>query len=456
MRQGFAASGSWDPVPFAVLWAGQFVSVLGTLMTNFSIVLWAWQRTGQTTPVAMVEFCSFGAVVVFGPLAGALCDRWGRLRTLAASNAAAALLLAVLASASAIGSLSTASVYTTLVALGIVLAFQYPALLASVTFLVPQRHYARASGLLSLALSVAGVAAPATAAVVLSHGGLSTVFAIDLATYAFCALALTAVARHVREPEPVRAAPRRRLRLDLAHGFRYIVGRPGLRALQTLFFLAYFATMFGVLISPMVLARSGADGSAALAAVLGAAGAGGVAGGAVAALWGRHRSQVKVILAGFVLIGLLGQAPLGVSGSPAIWTAASFASAFLYPLVESANQSLWQSSTPMAEQGRIFAARRVLTESAGVTVLLVAGPLADGVFEPGMRESGWLRSAFGWLTGVGPGSGMAVLLLASGVLTAASGVWGCTVRALWDLDRPALAAGDEHPPPEDSATIKDR
>ncbi|WP_406631364.1 hypothetical protein [Amycolatopsis sp. WGS_07] len=134
MRLASARGRSWDPVPFAVLWAGQFASVLGTLMTNFGIVLWAWQRTGQTTPVAMVEFCSFGAVVVFGPLAGALCDRWGRLRTLVASNAAAALLLAGLATASALGSLSTATVYATLVALGIVLAFQYPALLASVSF----------------------------------------------------------------------------------------------------------------------------------------------------------------------------------------------------------------------------------------------------------------------------------------------------------------------------------
>ncbi|WP_406631362.1 MFS transporter [Amycolatopsis sp. WGS_07] len=316
---------------------------------------------------------------------------------------------------------------------------------------MPQRHYSRASGLLSLALSVAGVVGPATATLVLSHGGLSTVFAIDLATYAFCALALTAVAKRVREPAPT--ARRRGLRHDVAHGFHYIASWPGLRALQTLFFLAYFATMFGVLISPMVLARSGAAGTAALAAVLGAAGAGGIVGGAVTALWGRRRGHLKVILPGFVLIGLLGQIPLGASASPAVWMAASFVGAFLYPLVEAANQALWQSSTPLSEQGRIFAARRVLTESAGVTVLLIAGPLADGVFEPGMREPGRLRSAFGWLTGTGPGSGMAVLLLLSGVLTALAGLWGLTVRALRDLDR--LPPTQEHRP-ENSMTIKER
>ena len=35
---------------FSLVWIGQAVSLLGSSMTRFAIVLWAWQTTGQATP----------------------------------------------------------------------------------------------------------------------------------------------------------------------------------------------------------------------------------------------------------------------------------------------------------------------------------------------------------------------------------------------------------------------
>ena len=130
----------WDPVPFVLLWIGQSASAFGTLLTNFGIVLWIWARTGQALPIAMIEFCSFGAVVLLGPFAGAVCDRCGPLRTLVASNLAAGGLLTGLLLLAATGTLTTPWVYAALVVLGAALAFQYPAMLAAVTSLVPRGH----------------------------------------------------------------------------------------------------------------------------------------------------------------------------------------------------------------------------------------------------------------------------------------------------------------------------
>jgi MFS family permease len=376
-------------------------------------------------------------VVALGPFAGVVCDRWGRIRTLIASNVAAAVILASMLALFTSGNLSEPWLYAALVTLGAALAFQYPALLASVTALVPRRHHARASGLLSLTISVAGVLGPATATVVLSHTGLGMIFTADLVSYLVCALTLSAAKSRERQVESADTPARARLLSDLRHGFRYIAARPGLLALQTLFFLSYFAAMFGVLLPPMILASSNgaANGAAVLAVVLGAAGAGGIAGGLMTAIWGPRHRHVLVILIGFVLTGLLAQLPLGLSGSPVVWAVASFFGAFLYPPIEAASQAIWLSQTPVAEQGRIFAARRVMTESAGLAVLLLAGPLADDVFEPGMREGGWLRPVFGWLVGTGAGSSMAAIFVLSGTLTLTIGGLGFTVRRLRDLDR---------------------
>jgi hypothetical protein len=49
---------------------------------------------------------------------------------------------------------------------------------------------------------------------------------------------------------------------------------------------------------------------------------------------------------------------------------------------------------------------------------LIAGPLADKVFEPAMRAGGVLAAVFSGVVGTGPGAGMAVVFLLS--ITAAS------------------------------------
>lgn len=418
--------------PFLLIWAGQSVSVVGTSMTNFALVIWIWSQTGQAMPIALMELCSYGAVVALGPIAGVVCDRWGRGRTLIASNAGAAVVVAALWSLLGSGNLTEQAVYVSMVALGSCLAFQYPALMASVTSLVDQRHYMRASGMLSLTISVSGVVGPGAAAVLLGSAALPAVFAADLVSYGICVLtvALVRVPEAPREPASGKSGVLR----DLGYGFRYVAARPGLLALQAAFFLSYFAGMFGVLLAPMVLART-QDGTATLAAVLGAAGLGGIAGGVVTTLWGGRRSRhLPVILLGFVATGLFGQLPLGLSTAPIVWIAASFSSAFLFPLIQGANQAIWQTSVPVAVQGRVFAARRVMTESAGPIVLLVAGPLADRVFEPGMGEPGWLRTGFGWLVGTEPGAGMGVIFVLTGLLSVVVGVLGFAVPWLRRLD----------------------
>lgn len=59
---------------FAVIWSGQFFSLLGTYMTAFALTIWAWQATG----LALVALFSFAPTVLMEPIAGVLVDRWNR------------------------------------------------------------------------------------------------------------------------------------------------------------------------------------------------------------------------------------------------------------------------------------------------------------------------------------------------------------------------------------------
>ncbi len=63
---------------FTIVWIGQVISLLGTGMTSFALIVWAWQKTGSATALALMTFFYFGPPVLLSPIAGALVDRWNR------------------------------------------------------------------------------------------------------------------------------------------------------------------------------------------------------------------------------------------------------------------------------------------------------------------------------------------------------------------------------------------
>jgi hypothetical protein len=66
-------------------------------------------------------------------------------------------------------------------------------------------------------------------------------------------------------------------------------------------------------------------------------------------------------------------------------------------------------------QGRVFATRRMIAWSSLPLAYLLAGPLADRVFEPLMAAGGPLAGSVGKLIGAGPGRGIALLYMIFGV-----------------------------------------
>lgn len=67
--------------------------------------------------------------------------------------------------------------------------------------------------------------------------------------------------------------------------------------------------------------------------------------------------------------------------------------------------------------------------------VLIAGPLADKVFEPAMSSGGWAASLFGPLTGTGAGAGMSLMILLSGVTGVAIGLVAYTIPAIRNVEQ---------------------
>jgi hypothetical protein len=77
---------------------------------------------------------------------------------------------------------------------------------------------------------------------------------------------------------------------------------------------------------------------------------------------------------------------------------------------------LWQTKTPPDVQGRVFATALLIMQSTAPVAYLIAGPLADHVFEPLLAVGGPLANNVGLVVGVGPGRGIGLLHIIMGVL----------------------------------------
>ena len=423
--------GQWKGMgTFTAIWAGQLLSLLGTGMTQFAMTIWAWQKTGQATALALAGVCAFAPVVLVSPLAGAIVDRTSRkllmiLSDLAAGLGTLTILLLYLA-----GALEIWHLYAVLVFIGTFGAFQFPAYSATISVLVDKSQYARASGMMSLAGSISGVFSPVAAGILLGPIGIAGILGADLATMATAIVILLLA----RIPQPARSAEGAKARSSLfreaGFGFRYIAARRGLLGLLGMFFLFNVMSGFGfTVLAPMVLARTG-DNAMLLGSVQSAAGIGGVVGGVLLSLWGGPKRRVHGVLIGCALGGLVGLVGVGVGRSLPVWAGAMFAMAMIFPTVNASSQTIWQSKVPPDLQGRVFSVRLMLAQVGTPLAMLLAGPLADRVFEPGMRAGGALAKTFGPLVGTGPGAGMGLMLVFGGLLAAAAALVGYAYRPL--------------------------
>ncbi len=418
---------------FTIIWIGQVISLQGTAMTGFALTIWAWQVTQQATALALVGFFTFAPTLLVTPFAGALVDRWNRKFVMMLSDLAAVTSTLVVLLLFSTGNLQIWHLFVTGAFSGAFGAFQFPAYSAAVTTMVSKKQYGRASGMLSTAQFASNIFAPALAAIMLGIIGIAGILAIDVFTFLVAIGALLMV--HVPQPAVTLEGQKSRgsLWAESAYGFRYIYKRKSLLALLIIFFFVNLLAPFAfILLAPMILARTG-DDAAALGIVQSAIGIGGLAGGIMLGIWGGPKRKIHGILMGLTLV-TMGMLLIGLGQTPLFWAPAAFFTIFFVPIINGSSQAIWQSKVAPDVQGRVFAARGMIAQVGAPVSMLLAGFLADRVFEPFMMLGGTGVPLFEWLVGSGPGAGMSLMFVIAGALGMLTGLGGYLFPAVRNVE----------------------
>lgn len=428
---------------FTIIWFGQLVSLVGTAMTRFALLVWAYDQTQTATTVALIGFANLAPLVLMSPVAGVIVDRFDRRKVMLFTDMGAGFITLALYGLFASGNLQIWHVYVLMAASGAFEAFQSPAYTAASSLLMSQKHYARANGMRSVAEAGAQLFAPFAAAALLPVVGLGGVMLVDIATFMIAMVTLMGVQVPAPPPDAEADAITGWL-AQLRLGFRFILARPGLFGLLLIIAGMNFADglTYSSVLPVMVLGKTGGS-ETALALVQAGLGIGGLVGGLLVSVFGLPRRQLHAVLGFAALSFILGDGQLALGNSVWRWSLGGFSAAVFIPAVIAAQQTIWQRKTPPAIQGRVFATKNMLQPLLRPVGFLLAGPLADNVFGPALSEGGALAGTFGGLVGTGPGASVAFMFLCTALMGTAfslSGYLFPAIRRIEDIPDVVLPA----------------
>ncbi len=425
---------------FIIIWLGQMVSTMGSFMTVFALTIWVWEKTGSATALVLVGFFAQIPKLLVTTFAGLAVDRFNRRFLMLLGETAAFVCTLAVALLYLTQQLQVWHLYVIVSLYGAFGQLQILAYSASISLLVPKEQYTRAESLGSAVNYGAAIFSPALAGFLYPRFGLQSIFWIDLITFVAAFFTLSIVRIPQLSPHQIvddcsnnEEKTTETLWQKLTFGFRYIWANPSLTAMAIAFTLfAIPNDITKALYSPMILARTGGD-SQILGTVTAAAGIGGVVGAIIIGVWGGFQRRIHGMLIGFIGHGFF-KIILGIGQIVPVWMISHFFAVALMPMFYSSSNAIWYAKVPPELQGRVLAADQLIGILVSAIAPLIAGFLADRIFEPAMQPTGNLAPIFGNFFGTETGSGITLLFVIMAICVMLIGVTGYAIPTLRQVE----------------------
>ncbi len=173
---------------YRLIWLGQLTTSMGQWMDQVTRSWLIYQLTGSPIQLGLVSAVRGVPLLLFGMIAGAVADRYGRKAQLVIAQCVNAVINAILATLVLTGQVEPWHVYLTGFLAGSVQAFQQPARQVLINDVVGPKHLLNAVSLNSAALNVSRSIGPGVSGVIIAWLGVDISYFIQAGLYAFATL----------------------------------------------------------------------------------------------------------------------------------------------------------------------------------------------------------------------------------------------------------------------------
>ena len=376
------------------VWAGgAFISNVGT---------WV-QRTAQdwlvltqlthhdASAVGLVMALQFGPQLLLLPWTGFAADHWNQRKLLIVTQATMGILALALGALTVTGIVQLWQVYVFAFLFGCAAAFDAPVRQTFVAELVGDDDLHNAVALNSTSFNAGRMIGPAVSGIIIATIGTGGAFLINGASFVAVLISLAFLRTSELRPN----ARAHRARGSFTEGFRYVWGRPDLKAiLIILFLIGTFGLNFPIFISTMAVSVFHADarGYGLLSSIMAI---GTVAGALLGAR--RDRPRFSLLLVGSAVFGI-GCTLAAIAPDYWLFAGALVVIGVAALTLTNTTNSLMQLTTEPAMRGRVMALR--------VGIALGGTPIGAPIV-------GWVANHCGprWALGVGAMSGFAAAIV---------------------------------------------
>nr|WP_162341372.1 MFS transporter [Paenibacillus paridis] len=416
---------------FIILWFGELVSSIGSGLTAFGLGVYVFQTTHSATAVSLVTLCTFLPMILLSPVGGVLADRFDRrlMMLLGDGGSALGLIYIVIVMLSGEAQLWQLCVGVTISSL--FASLTDPAYKATITDLLPEEQFAKASGLVQLAGSSKYLLSPVLAGMLLAVVDIEALLIIDISTVVITIITISAVRRSLVTKSNSVSKKQFSLAKDLKEGWQVLVSRKGVFALTLLLtVVTFYMGILQTLFTPMVLPLSNAK---TLGIVQSVSATGLLLGSLFIGIFSVNQQYARVLSAGLFVTGIFFSL-IGVSTNIYVIAAAGFLFFATLPFVNTSADVLIRKNIPNEAQGRAWGMIGVVSQFGYIAAYASAGLLSDYVFNPLMVEGGGLASTVGKWIGSGQGRGIALLFVVSGILVMALALVMTRLKSIRSLE----------------------
>lgn len=414
---------------FLIVWAGQFISMIGIGLTAFSLGVYAFETTTTATAVALITLFTFVPNILLRPIGGVLADRYDRRLMMIIGDLGAALGLLFILLMILSNRIELWHIYVGVTISSIFSSLQAPAYRASATDLLDEKDFSKGSGLVQLAESAKFLFSPIIAGILLSITTIDIILIINMLTYVVAVIAVFVIRNKLKAANDEEA--RQPWYNEIVEGWNTIKNNRGVLLLIIIVSLATFYLGFlETLIGPMILSFANAKTLGMFQSI---SAIGMLVSSLLIGMFTLTKRYSSMLVIGLVMAGLA-FALLGTSTNIYLLIAAGFLFLGSLPFVNTSADVLVRRNIPNEKQGRVWGIIGILSQIGFIIAYSTAGVLADKVFNPWLVEGGALAHSVGSLIGVGPGRGIAFLFIIAGLLVVVVALITSRIQSIKSLD----------------------
>jgi len=395
---------------FLLLWSGQLISAIGSGLTSFGLGIYIYGQTGRASAMVLVTLLAFVPSLLLSPVTGVLADRYDRrlLMVLGDSLSATGLIFILLCLLNGEAQLWQICVGVTLSS--VFSSLLDPAYKATVTDLLTEEQYTKASGFVQVAGSAKYLVSPVIAGFLLIVSDVKLLLVIDICTF-FVTVASTLAVRSGLTSKKYEQA--QSFIREFKDGWKAVSVNRGVLVLVIMTsVMTFFIGFIETLSMPMILTFSNSSVLGTLETIIAS---GMLVSSVILGIIPIKKNFVKILSVSLFGAGLC-MAAFGLRENIVLLGISGFLFFAMMPFANTALDFLVRTNIDNSVQGRAWSLIGLVSQLGFVAAYMLSGVLADYVFTPLLVKGGVLAGSVGKIIGIGGGRGMGLLIIIAGLL----------------------------------------